>query len=169
MLRLIAASAVAVITLLLGGCAMESPSRLDEYRTEAEGLSADVLALVPPALRNADADTMSKARFGDTSAAAPRPGDSAWWEVRTYAELALEPEASRAAAAAISDGLKADGWTEDRVRETNGGARITDGYRDEIDGEDWYIEVTSVVTRPGQVETLLITVVSPQTTRGEQP
>ena len=167
MLRLFAATAVALLALLLGGCTMDAPSRLGEYQLEAEGLSDDVVAMIPADLMTGDVETDSRARFGDTTSSAQRPGDPAWWEVRTFVTLVDQADASTGAAAAIAAGLTADGWDESRVREIDDGTRITDGFRKELDGGDWYIEVTWVVTQPGSAETVMITVVSPQTTRGD--
>ena len=167
MLRTLAAAAVALLALLLGGCTMETPSRLEEYKTEAEALADDVLAMIPEGLIESTLDPRSGPRFGDTLQAGQRPNDPAWWEVQAFAHLVDEQDASADAAAAISEGMAADGWTEERVREIDDGTRITDGFRKEIDGEDWYIEVTWVVTQPEMAETIMITVVSPPTTRGD--
>lgn len=168
MLRSIAATTVAaLLALLLGGCTMDTPSRLDEYKVESEAIAEDVIAMIPPELVASTTDMQSNPRFGDTLQAGHRPNDPAWWEVQAFALLVDEQDASKDAAAAISDGMAAEGWTEARVREIDDGTRITDGYRQEIEGEDWYVEVTWVLTQPEMAETVMVTVVSPPTTRGD--
>lgn len=168
MLRPLAAAAVALLALLLAGCTMDAPSRLDEFQVQAERLAAEVVAMIPADLiADDDPLTTSEPRFGETVTSGHRPGDPAWWEVRTWVVLVDEADASADAAEAISDGMAADGWTESRAREVDNGMRITDGFRKEIDGDDWYVEVTWVQTQPGQAETIMVTVISPPTTRGD--
>jgi hypothetical protein len=168
MLRLLAVTAVTLLALLLGGCAMTPQSRLDEYRIESERLTAEVLTFVPEDLLTDDIITESEPRYGEAVTVRERPGDPAWWQVRTYQTLVAEADASADAAAAIEAGLTADGWSHRRVRETDGGTRFAEGYsRDSSDGETWYIEVTWVLTAPEKAELLEVLVVSPPTVRGD--
>ena len=57
--------------------------------------------------------------------------------------------------------LKADGWSEKRVRVT--GDRTVDGCRK----DDWYAEIAWYATVAGKAEALDITIVSPVTVRGD--
>lgn len=160
------AAVIAVLALALGGCTMQPDSRLDEYQVEAERIMADAVALIPEDLRTDVVVSESEPRFGPIEGAAS-PDQPAWWQVSEILQQVDETDASADAAAEISEGLAADGWEQSRVRETEQGARITDGFRRDIDGEQWYIEVTSVTTRPDKAEVVQLLVVSPTTVRGD--
>lgn len=165
MRRIVAAVAVALFALALGGCSMTPESRLDEYQTEADRLLSETVALIPADLDPESGFSESEPRYAPAEGAASA-SDPAWWQARESLNLAAETDASADAAAAIAAGLTGDGWSESKVRETEGGARITDGYRKDLDGGEWYIEVTWVQTRPEMAEVVEVLVVSPQTVRG---
>lgn len=145
---------------------MQPASRLDEYRAEVDRIMADTVALVPAELVAEVGFSESEPRFGPTEAA-PAASDPAWWQALESLVLVDETDASADAAAVVRDALTSDGWTPSRVRETEGGIRITDGYRTEREGGEWYIELTWVATAPGRAEVLEVLVVSPMTVRGE--
>lgn len=166
MRRLVALAAVALLALALGGCSMTSESRLDDYRTEADRLLRETVALIPEELAAESGFSESEPRFGPTEGPAAA-SDPAWWQARDTLNLAARTDAAADAAAAISAALTDDGWTASRVRETDGGARIADGFRKDLEGAQWYIEVTWVTSRPGKAEVVEVLVVSPQTVRGD--
>ncbi|WP_127818926.1 hypothetical protein [Microbacterium sp. CPCC 204701] len=143
---------------------MPEESRLDEFRSEAERLLADTVAVVPEELIAERAFSESEPRFGPTEGA-PTPADPAWWQAREDLNLIAETDASARAFDAVSGHLSAEGWTQSRVREVDGW--VTDGFRQELDSGDWYIEVTWVPSAPGLAEILGVLVVSPQTVRGD--
>jgi hypothetical protein len=165
MRRLLAAVAAVFFALALGGCSMTPQSRLDEYHAEADRLLEDTIALIPDDLAPAPGFSESEPRFGPAEGSAAA-SDPAWWQARESVNLAPQTDASADAAAAIAAGLESDGWRQSRVRETEGGDRIADGFRREVDGDQWYIEVTWVRTRPEMAEVVEVLVVSPQTVRG---
>lgn len=167
MLRRFALTAVLVaLTITLGGCTMTAESRLDEYHTEADLILAETVELIPAELVDNVGFAESEPRFGATEGT-PAPSDPAWWQAYEGINLVATADASADAAEAIANGLGSDGWRDGRVRETEDGARIADGYRKEIDGANWYIEVTWVTTRAGKAEVIEVLVVSPQTVRGD--
>ena len=144
---------------------MTPESRLDEYQTEADRLLSETVAMIPADLDPESGFSESEPRYDPTEGAASA-SDPAWWQARDRLNLAAKTDASADAAAAIAAWLTADGWHESKVRETEGGDRITDGYRKELDGDEWYIEVTWVKTRPEKAEVIEVLVVSPYTVRG---
>lgn len=164
MSRLVAALAVAVLALALGGCTMSAESRLDEFHAEADRILADAVAVVPEDLIAEDAFLESEPRFGPVEGS-PSPSQPAWWQSRAYYNLVAETDASARAFDAMATQLEADGWTRSRVREVDGW--ITDGFRTQLDSGDWYIEVTWVPTAPDLAEILRVLVVSPTTVRGD--
>ena len=111
---------------------MTPESRLDEYQAEAERLLSETVALIPADLDPQSGFSESEPRYAPTEGAASA-SDAAWWQARENLNLAAETDASADAAAAIAAGLTADGWRESTVRETEGGARITDGFRKDLD------------------------------------
>ncbi|NYG21690.1 hypothetical protein BJY17_002437 [Agromyces hippuratus] len=135
MRRIRAAVAAALFALILAGCAMASDDGLDEYRTEADRLLGETVALIPANLEPQSGFSESEPRYASKSGGASA-SDPAWWQARDVLNLAAETDASANAAAAIAVGLTADGWRESTVRETEGGARITDGFRKDLDGGD---------------------------------
>lgn len=145
---------------------MQPASRLDEYHAETDRIMADVMALVPADLISDVGFSESEPRFGPTESTAS-PSDAAWWQALESLNLVDQPDASANAAAAVSEALVADGWQQSRVRETQGGVRIADGYRTEMGDGEWYIELTWVKTQPERAEVLEILVVSPMTVRGD--
>ncbi|MDE0545174.1 hypothetical protein [Microbacterium sp. C7(2022)] len=146
---------------------MQSESKLDEYHAEADRIVAETVALIPPELIDNVGFSESEPRSGAAILGTDDPNDPAWWQAREDLNLVSETDASADAAAAIASGLNADGWRESRVRMTQEGARIADGFRKDLDGEGWYIEVTWVMTRPDKAEVIEVLVVSPQTVRGD--
>ncbi|GAA5033874.1 hypothetical protein ACFQRL_15320 [Microbacterium fluvii] len=167
MRRIVATAVAALLALTLGGCTMQTDSKLDDFRVEAERLTDDLTAQIAADAIDEIVGTESQARYGDTNSAEQKPTDPAWWQVYRTINLVSEPDASATAASAISDHLAADGWTEERVRETEEGRRIADGFRKDTDDGQWYIEVTWVTTAPEMAETIELTVVSPETVRGD--
>lgn len=164
MRRFVAVLAVVALALTLGGCSMPEQSRLDEFRTEADRILADTVAIVPEELIAEHAFSESEPRFGPTEGT-PVPGDPAWWQAREDLNLIAETDASARAFDAVSGHLSADGWSQSRVREVDGW--VTDGFRKKLDSGDWYIEVTWVPSAPGLAEILGVLVVSPHTVRGD--
>lgn len=137
---------------------MSADSRLDEYRVEAERLSEQLAAAVPADLIEAEAIVESAVRH-DVGADAASP---AWWQVRRVMRLIEEQDASAVAAESVAAVLIGDGWDQSRVRESEEGRRIVDGYRK----DDWYVELTWITTEPGMAEAFSTLVVSPTTTLG---
>lgn len=166
MRRMLVAAFAVVLAVALGGCTMQPASRLDEYHAETDRIMADVMALVPADLISDVGFSESEPRFGPTESTAS-PSDPAWWQALESLNLVDQPDASANAAAAVSEALVADGWQQSRVRETQGGVRIADGYRTEMGDGEWYIELTWVKTQPERAEVLEILVVSPMTVRGD--
>lgn len=147
---------------------MTPESRLDQYHAEADRLLAETVAMIPEDLAPEPGFSESEPRYAESEGAASA-SDPAWWQARESLNLASQTDASADAAASIAAGLTADDWRESRVRETEGGVRITDGYRKDLDDAEWYIEVTWVQTRPDMAEVVEVLVVSPQTVRGDDP
>ena len=150
---------------LLGGCAMATGSRLDEYQVKAEELAADIVGKIPADLApSTPPDVESRGRtLQNPVSAEPSPEDSVWWQVDTYVEPVQRDGASEDAAKAIAADLLADGWEHTDVRETSEGRRTADAY----DKGGWYVEVTWVRSEEGKYETIEIGVFSPTTTRGD--
>lgn len=169
MKRLTALAMTALIALALGGCAMQTESRLDDYLAESQRMAVETAELVPDEPAAEVVDRGSEPRFGDTQTAEQKPSDPAWAQARSRIEWsdAAPAGTSEAGAGAIAQALGDDGWSESRVRETSEGARVTDGFRKEVDGEDWYIEVAWTTPDSGLAEAVDILVVSPATTRGD--
>ncbi|MGX1703233.1 hypothetical protein [Microbacterium sp. NPDC055357] len=166
MRRLIAVLATAALALTLGGCSMTTTSRLDEYAAATDALMADTVAVIPTDLVDEVGFSESEPRY-ESPLGAGSAEDAAWWQALESIVLVSQSDASADAAAAITEHLVTDGWTTSRVRETDGGRRIADGFRREIDGGDWYIELTWVMTAPDKAEVVEVLVVSPQTVRGD--
>ncbi|UYK39714.1 hypothetical protein [Microbacterium terricola] len=146
---------------------MSADSRLDEYQAEAERLVEEVTQEIPDDLIDEVVITESEARYGETESAEELPSDPAHWQVYRAINLVSEDGASADAAARISRMLADDGWAESRVRETEDGRRIADGFRTTIDGGEWYLELTWVKSAPELAETIEVTIVSPPTVRGD--
>jgi hypothetical protein len=156
-----------VCVLILGGCAVPPTpeSRLDEYKAESETLAMSVVELIPVDLEPAlDTELESRGQAPQNGVTAEkRPGDPAWWQARAYVSLVEWEGAAAEAIAAVTEAMKSDGWTVERVRETGEGRTITDGFR----RDDWYVEIAWVKSEPGKVERFDISVVSPTTVRGD--
>ena len=77
----------------------------------------------------------------------------------------LQPvqDAASEAITAVTGSLAQEGWSSSRVRETDGGQTVTDGFR----RDDWYLEISWSRSRPGAVERFDIFVISPNTVRGD--
>ncbi len=77
----------------------------------------------------------------------------------------LQPvqDAATEAITAVTGSLAQEGWSSSRVRETDGGQTVTDGFR----RDDWYLEISWSRSRPGAVERFDIFVISPNTVRGD--
>ncbi|MGV2900663.1 hypothetical protein ACNPM4_03215 [Microbacterium sp. AGC62] len=165
MRRLLGVVLAVVGVLALGGCGMTPESRLDEYQEKADALAMSVVGLIPEELQPVmDGDLRSEGTAplnGVTSER--RPQDVAWWESQANVSLIAKENAAADAIVAVTDALEADGWTTKRVDETDGGETITDGFR----RDGWYIEIAWTRTVPGKVERFDISVVSPNTVRGD--
>lgn len=159
-------AAVALLSvLMLGGCSVAVDSRIDEYQKTAEDLVTHVVQLIPSDLQPVqDAATDSRGVAPQNGVTAQkRPQDTARWEVRTYLALANRQDAASEAITAVTGSLAQEGWSSSRVRETDGGQTVTDGFR----RDDWYLEISWSRSRPGAVERFDIFVVSPNTVRGD--
>lgn len=165
MKKLAIATTMTLIALVLGGCAMQAESRLDEFLTQSEALALETAQIAPQDTAGTIVEEGAEARIGDTSSAERKPSDPAWAQARARVDYGVVPGASEAAIGDISASLTADGWTEARVREVDG--QVTEGFRKTIDGDGWYIEVVWVRTAPELNESVKILVVSPPTTRGD--
>lgn len=165
MKKLPVAIAMAVIALVLGGCAMQPESRLDEFLTQSEALALETAELAPQDPPGTIVEEGAEARTGDTSSAEDKPSDPAWAQARARVDYGVVSGVSEVAVGAISDSLTADGWTGSRVREIDG--QVTEGFRKTIDGGGWYVEVVWVRAAPELNESVKILVVSPDTTRGD--
>lgn len=164
--RRLAACAVAVFALLLSGCAGSvAQSRVTEYATDGHELVTQILASIPEELDAQPAPPMIEIRDGGPGI--ETAGDSVWWQYEQDVELAAEPEASERAAEAVTRALQADGWEVRRIRETEQGQRIADGFRRSVDDTGWYIELTFVRAPVPTAQRIELILVSPPTVRGE--
>lgn len=164
--RRMAAAAALVLALALGGCAMTPARGIDDHRATADALADELIAAVPDDLRDGEARVESGIREGDNPSAQPQPDDTVWWDVSASVPLTTTTDASASAAQAVASHLTADGWDGSRVREVDGGMTIFDGFRKDLDGGTWYIELKWVKTVPGKAEPFAILIASPPTTRG---
>lgn len=161
---LLAVSASAAM-LLVGCSAGVSESRTASFHTAADALAEQVVALIPAELAPRPAPLLSEVRDGGPGAEAPT--DAVWWQVEQNIQLAAEPGTSVSAAESITRGLQADGWDTRRVRETERGLRVAEGFRKSIDDESWYIEMTFVRHPEPASQRIELIIVSPATIRGE--
>jgi hypothetical protein len=164
--RRILAAIIAALALAVSGCAAPAQSRLAEYHRVADHYMAETVARIPAPLVAEVTFSESEPRF-ESSLPVVSANDPAWWHVYRVIELTDRADAAADAASIIDAALVDDGWVASRVRETEGGARLSDGYRAEREGGRWYIEVTWTRTQPDRVEVIEITVVSPSTVRGD--
>lgn len=164
---LAAATLALALALALGGCAMTPESRLDDYRAEAETLTADLLAAIPPALVDGEPVVESSERVGETASTTPQPADPMWWNVTADQQLTAVADASESAAAAVSAALEGDGWTKRRAREADGGETVYDAFRRGAGDEEWYVEVMRVRAAKGERGLVRVLVASPVTVRGD--
>jgi hypothetical protein len=160
------ALAILMVALFLGGCAVQPESRLDEFLEQSAALAretAEAAAAVdtPGTIEEEEPE----ARIGDTSSAEDKPSDPAWAQARAYVAYGEVPGASETAMTGVAEQLTADGWAQSRVREVDG--QITEGFRREIDGDRWYIEIQWVEAGSVPNESIRVLVVSPSTTRGD--
>ena len=152
-------------TLALGGCAAGAgESRVAAHEQTGEVIAAQVLELIPSELGAEPAAPFVEIRDGGPGFESE--GDAVWWQYEQDLQLAAVPGASVAAAEAISAGLEADGWTMRRVRETERGDRVADGFRRGEADESWYIELTFVRYPEPTAQRLELIIVSPTTVRG---
>lgn len=138
-------------------------SRLDEFQTQAEHLSDELISAVPTELEPVPGAVESDMRIGDTESGQESPSDPAWWQVQVYVPVKDASGSSDAAAAAMTAHLEAAGWSSKEVRVTDDGARTVDGFRK----DSWYIELGHYESAPGKAELVEITIVSPPTVRGD--
>lgn len=164
--RMAALAAGVLAALLLGGCAAGvSESRIGVFEEVSDELAEQVIALVPTELAATPAPPYAEVRDGGPGADAPT--DAVWWQREQDIQLAAQRGASVAAAEAITRGLVADGWDTRRVRETEQGLRVADGFRKSIDDDSWYIEMTFVRYADPASQRIELIIVSPATLRGE--
>ncbi|MCB1297990.1 MAG: hypothetical protein KDB08_03310 [Microthrixaceae bacterium] len=151
--------------LALGGCAAGAgESRVAAYEATGRELAEQVLEWIPPELGAVPAAPFVEVRDGGPGFESE--GDAVWWQYEQDVQLAAVPGGSAAAAEAIAAGLQAEGWEMRRVRETEQGERIADGFRRSDAGEHWYIELTSVRYSEPSAQRLEVIIVSPTTVRG---
>lgn len=154
--------ALFAVVALLGGCAVPVESRLDDYRSEGEAISQQIVTSIPNALvAEVDPDVDSKGRLAQSSGDTPQT--PAWWEVSTSVDLVEEPGTSEQAATAVADSLVADGWTKAEEKGSSDPVYQTDEYR----RDGWYATISWVRSAPNIVEDLGVLVVSPDTVRGD--
>lgn len=165
MKKLPAVALIALIALVVAGCAVQPESRLDEYLEQSAQLARETAEMAPQDPPGTIVEEGAEARIGDTQSAERKPSDPAWAQARALVEYGTVEGASAAAGAALAKILETAGWAPGRVREVDG--QVTDGYRKTIDGDRWYIEI--VWTRPASADAqnILILTVSPGTTRGD--
>lgn len=139
-------------------------SRLADYLTQAETLAGQVAAMAPqspPAeIQTRAAESRIEKPFGEE-----RPTDPAWAQARAFVTYGKASGASAAAGAAVAEQLEADGWTKRPVREVDD--VVTEGFRKDIDGSEWYVETAWSRPQDGMAQNLDILVVSPPTVRGD--
>lgn len=152
--RVSAASTVLLLISTLAGCVAES--RIDEYRAEAEALSKRLGAQVRDELIVGDAFVDSYLGYGVASG-------PVWWHVYRDYNLVDEDGASEHAATSVAAVLMDEGWSHRRVRETDEGSLIYDGYR----RDEWYVELQWVVADSDMAEAISIAVTSPTTSPRE--
>ncbi|HPZ34753.1 MAG: hypothetical protein R2732_01370 [Microbacteriaceae bacterium] len=163
--RMWSAALLLAAALALGGCAAGTgESQVTAYEQQGEAVAARVLELIPTALGAQPAAPFAEVRDGGPGFESE--GDAVWWQYEQDIQLAAVPGASAAAAEAIAAGLQSDGWTMRRVRETERGDRVADGFRRGDAGEGWYIELTSVRYPEPDAQRLELIIVSPTTVRG---
>ncbi|MFB8189417.1 hypothetical protein ACFC14_08825 [Microbacterium sp. NPDC055988] len=165
-MRRVWAAAIMVAVFALGGCAVSvSESRLDDYKIEAEERVAEIVELIPGELQPSPVQTLDSSgrMLQNPISADPSPNDSVWWQVDANVELGSGPGSSERASTALVDGMTADGWEHERVRETSEGRLVTEGFR----RDDWYVEVVWVTAASGLHEAIDIRVLSPKTVRGD--
>lgn len=141
---------------------MSVESRLDDFRSEGEAISQEIVESIPDALvAQADSDLDSTGRLAPSSGDTPQT--PAWWEVSTTVDLVEEPTTSEQAATAVADALVADGWTKAQEKGSSDPVYQTDEYR----RDGWYVSISWVLSAPDIVEDLGVLVVSPDTVRGD--
>lgn len=165
MKKLHAVVATTLIALVLGGCAVQPESRLDEYLEQSAQLAREIAEMAPQDPPGTLVEEGAEARIGDTQSAERKPFDPAWAQARARVEYGTVEGASAAAGAALAKSLETAGWTSGRVREVDG--QVTDGYRKTIDGDRWYIEIVWTQPASADAQNILILTVSPGTTRGD--
>lgn len=154
------------VALLLSGCvAGVGESRVAEYAEVGDELATQIVGFIPEPLDPLPALPFVEVRDGGPGVEAA--SDSVWWQYEQDIELAARAGASVEAAEEISRGLQADGWEVRRVRETEQGQRVADGFRRSLDDEGWYIEITYVRTPLPTAQRIELILVSPATVRGE--
>ena len=164
--RTMAAVAIAATMVLLGGCAVgTTESKLVVYEEAADELAEQIIAFIPVEL--AAPPALPRAEVRDGGPGTDAPTDAVWWQFELEVQLAAVQGASTDAAAAIAQGLEADGWDMRHVRDTEQGLRVADGFRKSIDDESWYVEITHVRYPDPGGQHIEVIVVSPATVRGD--
>lgn len=165
LLALLFAVSASAAVLLVGCAPAVSESRTAVFQSATDALAEQIVALIPGELAPRPAPPIGEVRDGGPGA--PSPTDAVWWQFEQDIQLAPEAGASVTAAESITRGLQADGWDTRRVRETERGLRVAEGFRKWVDGESWYIEMTFVRHPEPASQRIELIIVSPATVRGE--
>ena len=164
--RALAVGALVSVSLVLGGCATGvAESRVAEFEGVGTELAAEIVGSIPAGLEAQPALALAEVRDGGPGIEAAT--DSVWWQYEQDIELVERDGASVEAAEEIARSLLADGWEMRRVRETEQGQRVADGFRRLVDDQGWYIELTYVRTSLPMAQRIELILVSPATVRGE--
>ena len=163
--RAMVVAAMAATMLMLGGCAVgTTETKLPVYEEAADELAEQIVGFIPVELEPAAAVPRAEIRDGGPGTDAPT--DAVWWQFEQSVQLADVTGASVDAAAAIAQGVEADGWDMRHVRDTEQGLRVAEGFRKSIDDGGWYIEITHVRYPDPVGQRVEIIIVSPATVRG---
>ena len=164
--RALAVGALVSVSLVLGGCATGvAESRVAEFEGVGTELAAEIVGSIPAGLEAQPALALAEVRDGGPGIEAAT--DSVWWQYEQDIELVERDGASVEAAEEIARSLQADGWEMRRVRETEQGQRVADGFRRLVDDQGWYIELTYMRTSLPMAQRIELILVSPATVRGE--
>ena len=130
--RALAVGALVSVSLVLGGCATGvAESRVAEFEGVGTELAAEIVGSIPAGLEAQPALALAEGRDGGPGIEAAT--DSVWWQYEQDIELVERDGASVEAAEEIARSLQADGWEMRRVRETEQGQRVADGFRGLVD------------------------------------
>lgn len=143
---------------------MSEPSRLDDYRAQAEQVHEDLVRLLPNDRLAADPVIQSSARIGDTSSATTKPSDPARWQVnddRTF----VDAGSAHRAGLAVTEYLTGEGWSRQDEILSNDSTIVT-GFRKSFDGGQWYMSLVYPRSEQGASGNFHMLIDTPWTTRG---